>query len=306
MEQKSLVTIKCLAYNHERYLRQCLDGFVIQRTNFKFIAIVHDDASTDKSAEIIREYANKYPDIIKPIFEDENMHSRYDGSLDRIINEALIKSESKYIAWCEGDDYWTDPYKLQKQIDFLEKNEEYSMCFHSTKIENETKNKPSINCENIEERTYTADEIFANWIIATNSVVFRKEVLSMKLKNSEKMLYGDIVMHLRCATYGKIYGLSDTMSVYRINQGGATQNEKYRLNKIIRYPKHLEFIKENFPILSKKSTNQQIGISFLEKAHIVDKIYTLIFWRDLFRALYYNPQCVADAIKHIIKKPFSH
>ena len=93
--QDLLVSIKCLVYNHEVYLRQCLEGFVMQKTNFRFEAIVHDDASTDGSAAIIREYAEKYPDIIKPIYETENLYSKHDGSLSRIVNSAC---KGKYIA----------------------------------------------------------------------------------------------------------------------------------------------------------------------------------------------------------------
>lgn len=119
------VTIWCLVYNHESYLRQCLDGFVMQKTNFPFEALVHDDASTDGSAKIIMEYAKKYPNIIKPILEEENQYSKHDGSLMRLQVE---KCTGKYIAFCEGDDYWTDPYKLQKQVDFMEANLDYGLC----------------------------------------------------------------------------------------------------------------------------------------------------------------------------------
>ncbi len=123
-----LVSIKCWVYNHEPYLRQCLDGFVMQKTNFAFEAIVHDDASTDGSSAIIREYAERYPNIIKPIIETENQYSKRDGSLNRIMNAAMSPS-SKYIALCEGDDYWIDPLKLQKQVDFLESHKDYGMCY---------------------------------------------------------------------------------------------------------------------------------------------------------------------------------
>ena len=107
-----MVTIQCLTYNHEPYIRQCLEGFVMQKTNFRFEAIVHDDASTDGTATIIREYAEKYPDIIKPIYETENQYSKRDDSLTRIMN---THTHGKYVAMCEGDDYWTDPLKLQKR-----------------------------------------------------------------------------------------------------------------------------------------------------------------------------------------------
>lgn len=118
-----MVSIRCITYNHEPYIRQCLEGFVMQKTNFRFEAIVHDDASTDGTADIIREYAEKYPDIIKPILETENQYSKHDGSLNRIMNEAC---KGKYMAICEGDDYWTDPRKIQLQVDFLESHPDYS------------------------------------------------------------------------------------------------------------------------------------------------------------------------------------
>lgn len=124
-----LVAIMSLTYNHEQYIRDALEGFVMQKTNFPFVAIVHDDASTDGTATIIREYAEKYPDIIKPIFETENQYSKRDGSLTKIMREAIEATGTKYVALCEGDDYWIDPLKLQKQVDFLEANPEYGMCY---------------------------------------------------------------------------------------------------------------------------------------------------------------------------------
>ena len=119
-----LVSIRCMVYNHEPYLRQCLDGFVMQKTTFPFEAVVHDDASTDGSAAVIREYAEKYPDIIKPVYETENQYTK--GTLGRVLSDATHPN-TKYIAFCEGDDYWTDPEKLQIQVDFLENHPEYTM-----------------------------------------------------------------------------------------------------------------------------------------------------------------------------------
>ena len=122
---KIKVAINCLVYNHEPYLRDCLEGFVMQQTDFPFVAIVHDDASTDHSADIIREYAAKYPDIIRPIYETENQWSKSDGSLTKIMDAAIDATGAKYVAICEGDDYWMDPLKLQKQVDFLEEHSDY-------------------------------------------------------------------------------------------------------------------------------------------------------------------------------------
>ena len=120
-EQPLMVSINCIAYNQEKYIRQALEGF-------RFEAIVHDDASTDGTAAVICEFAQKYPHIIKPILETENQYSKKDGSLNRIM---LAACKGKYMAMCEGDDYWTDPQKLQKQIDFMEAHPDYAMCFHN-------------------------------------------------------------------------------------------------------------------------------------------------------------------------------
>ena len=114
---KPLVAIHCLVYNHEPYLRDCFEGFVMQQTNFPFVAIVHDDASTDGSAAIIREYEERYPHIFQPIYEDENLYQKGGfGAIELVMNAAIDDTGAKYVAMCEGDDYWIDPLKLQKQV----------------------------------------------------------------------------------------------------------------------------------------------------------------------------------------------
>ena len=126
-QNEIMVSICCLVYNHEKYLRQCLDGFVKQKTNFKFEALIHDDASTDNSQNIIREYEKKYPEIIKPIYQTENQYSKRAGVTWKI---QFPRAKGKYIAMCEGDDFWTDEFKLQKQFDALEQNKDCVFCSH--------------------------------------------------------------------------------------------------------------------------------------------------------------------------------
>lgn len=128
------VTIWCLAYNHEKYIKKALESFISQKTNFKYEILIHDDASTDKTVQIIEEYRKKYPDIIKPIYEKINMH---DKGLDYSINFCIPNAKGKYIAFCEGDDYWVDDYKLQKQYDLMESNPNVSLCVGKTKCTNE-------------------------------------------------------------------------------------------------------------------------------------------------------------------------
>lgn len=126
-----LVSVRCITYNHEPYIAQAIDGFLMQKTNFPFEVVIHDDASTDKTADIIREYEKKYPLIIKPIYQTENQYSKGNGAVTKVVNTKL---KGKYIAFCEGDDYWIDENKLQVQFDFMEYHPECSLCVHNTII----------------------------------------------------------------------------------------------------------------------------------------------------------------------------
>ena len=126
-DNQIIVSISCITYNHAPYIRQCLDGFLMQQTNFAYEVLIHDDASTDGTTEIIKEYEAKYPDIIKPIYEDENQWVK--GRRGSAVFN-FPRAKGKYIALCEGDDYWTDPLRLQKQVYFLEKHQECSLCCH--------------------------------------------------------------------------------------------------------------------------------------------------------------------------------
>lgn len=207
-----LVTIRCLVYNHEPYLRQCLDGFVMQKTNFLFEAIVHDDASTDRSAEIIREYAEKYPDIIKPIFETENQYSKHDGSIGRIMNE---HTRGKYVAICEGDDYWIDEFKLQKQVDILRHNN-IGLCYTRARIYNQREKKfqsvISFPYENFQ-------SLLIRNPIATLTVMYKKELYDSYIKeiklDNKKWLMGDYPLWLWIASQKDIFFLDDITAVYR-------------------------------------------------------------------------------------------
>ena len=123
------VSVLCATYNHEEYLRQTLDSFLNQKTDFPFEVLVNDDASTDSTGDIIREYAAKYPDVIRPFYQKENLYSRRINLYDVVFFPAC---RGEYIAVCEGDDYWNDPEKLQLQVDWLDAHPEYSACVHNS------------------------------------------------------------------------------------------------------------------------------------------------------------------------------
>ncbi len=219
-----LLSVQTLVYNHAPFLRDALEGFVMQQTNFPFEVVVHDDASTDGSADIIREYAARYPHIIKPVCQTENLYSKRDGSLGRAVREAL-SPHSRYIAYCEGDDYWTDPHKLQKQVDFLEAHPDYTMCCHNALMKCEDASSPDSPFSVLEDRDYSGEEIFRDWIVPTASVVIRRDVLRSELYakalSCTKLIYGDIRAFLTAAAHGRVRAMSDTMCVYRRHPGGA-------------------------------------------------------------------------------------
>ncbi|MDE7160127.1 MAG: glycosyltransferase [Muribaculaceae bacterium] len=224
-----LVVSLTITYNHEKYLRDALESIVMQQTDFPFVAIVHDDASTDGTAEILREYAEKYPDIILPIFESENQYSKGNGRVGAVVRQAREATGAKYVTMCEGDDYWTDPLKLQKQLDFMESHPEYSMVFGNAIEHWQDGSSPDKQFSSVESRDYTALEMLANWIVPTATVMYRREEIARDMRHiglsaSGKLLAGDILLFLSCAAHGKVKGMSDIFSVYRRLDSGVVRS----------------------------------------------------------------------------------
>lgn len=272
-QEQPMVTVWCLTYNQKNFIRDALDGFVMQRTNFPFEVIVHDDASTDGTTDIVCDYATKYPHIIKPMIETVNQWQK--GGLKHIV--AIMNEKhrrGKYIAFCEGDDYWTDPEKLQRQVHFLESNPDYSMCFHSAKKKFETETYAWIDCENIQDRDYAPTEIFVNWTVPTASVLCRKEAMEFysQLKHSEFIQNYDIFVFLSCAMVGKLHGMHEQMSVYRIQREGLTYSKDALTRCTMNNPGHFMTLKENFPIVDSKPVNDTISKVFFERARIQSDI----------------------------------
>ena len=214
-----LVSISCLTYNHAPFIRDCLEGFLIQKTTFKYEVLIHDDASNDGTKEIIEEYQLKYPDIIFPIYQKENQFSKGYRGFNQKYN--YPRSRGKYIALCEGDDYWTDPLKLQKQVDFLEVNSDCSLCFHASKsirnndpgdfIIKRPKTIPQTN------KFEMKDAILGGGgFMATNSMLFHREHVLSRPSWMEKTPVGDLPLMLLLASKGKIGYIDEVMSVYRI------------------------------------------------------------------------------------------
>lgn len=221
-QEQPLVSICCITYNHENYIREALEGFLMQKTTFPIEIIIHDDASTDKTAEIVKEYASKYPKIITPIFQTVNQYSQ---GIKPWPNFVFPLARYKYIALCDGDDYWTDPYKLQKQVDFLEEYTEYNICFHNVKvyIENENRFVTDYITRDVDETTDIYELAKGNFM-HTTSVVFRNLIKEFPTE-FKKSPVGDYFLHMLNAEHGKIKKLNDSMAVYRVHDNGVWSNK---------------------------------------------------------------------------------
>lgn len=300
MEQPKVI-VWCLTYNQKDFIRDALDGFVMQKTSFPFEVVVHDDASTDGTTDIVVDYAQKFPDIITPMVEQENQWQK--GGLKHIIDIMNDKHRrAQYIAFCEGDDYWTDPQKLQRQVDFLDSHPDYSMCFHSAKKKYETNAKAWIDCEHIQDKDYDPTDVFVNWTVPTASVLCRKEAMDFyaNLKHPERIQNYDIFIILSCAMIGKIRGMHEQMSVYRIQGEGLTYNKEALIRCTMNNPGHFMTLKENFPIVDPKPVDDTISKVFFERALIQETLRQKVC--DWLTSLKYYPTCCLRlSVKHIIK-----
>lgn len=229
-----LVSISCITFNHAAYLRECLDGFLMQKTNFDFEVIIHDDASTDETKSIIEEYNQNHPGVFFPMYQTENQFSK--GVRGIMARFNFPRCRGKYIALCEGDDYWTDPLKLQKQVDFLEENEEYSICFHKVHILNNGELvKDFITEERYDEITnFPISQIslfnHSNFI-HTPSVVFRKSTEEIPLENKYSPV-GDYFLYYWLSQYGYIHRINQVMAVYRHGNGVYSKLSEIKKHKI--------------------------------------------------------------------------
>lgn len=254
-----LVTVCIITYNHEKFIREAIDGVLMQRVDFSWELIIADDFSTDKTREIVLEYKEKYPDFIKLIFQEKNV-----GPAQNWL-DLLDAPKSKYIAFFEGDDYWTDPYKLQKQVDFLEANEEYSMCFtRATLYDNIEKKDKGIVPDVLEQITLNLNDYLQfNKLLPTCTVVFNKNDVSFNFNYNliSYTIFGDGILTLSGFQnkHKKIILLNDITAKYRVNNSGSLTFSKNNINYIDSWIKTLKKSKQYFDSKSQvKAINQGI------------------------------------------------
>lgn len=207
-----LVSINCITYNHETYIKTAIESFLMQKTDFSFEVIVGEDCSTDNTRNMIKECQKKYPDKIKLLTSDNNIGAR--NNERRNFDE----SKGKYIAICEGDDYWTDPYKLQKQVDYMEKHPECGLIFHGVeKIYEDNKRDKKIIRNYDRSKNCSIEEIIygGGSFCPSASMLYRKSLWDETPEFYNRASVGDYPMQMYFATKGEVYYLNEIMAVYR-------------------------------------------------------------------------------------------
>lgn len=302
-----MVSIVCDVFNHEHYLRQCLDGIVMQQTNFAFEILIHDDASTDKSVEIIKEYVDKYPHLFKPIYQKENKFSK---GISIWKDIQFPRAKGKYIAICEGDDYWTDPLKLQKQVDFLEANPAYGLIH--TKVYHQIDS--NIHEDHIYREKSSFKELIFGQKISTLSVLVSRKVLhsAYQILDSNKKLQstymGDYPLFLVISSISDIAFLNTHTGVYRIIANSASRpsdiKRKYQFDlEVIRikqtYYKYAKTCKRDF-------CNFIYSIRFrsnlFHSYKRIVKSYGIIEMRVLNRIILLFPFALVDKLLNLNKR----
>lgn len=227
--ESPLVSICCISYNHERFIRKALEGFVNQKTSFPFEIVISDDCSSDGTRAIITEYASKYPEIFRDVSPKENL------GVSRNFIHVQKEAKGKYVAFCEGDDYWTDAQKLQKQVDFLESHPDYSVTFHRCKHYNvETGETKDDECGRLFAKgekgvDIDLDTYFSNWYTQPLTMVYRAECLDMD-EMSRYKYYRDMHEIYHLLKNGKGYVFSFFGGMRTLHPGGVASmisNEKY-------------------------------------------------------------------------------
>lgn len=219
MQKEITVSINCITYNHENYIADAIEGFLMQKTDFPIEILIHDDASTDRTAEIIKGYEVKHPDLIKPIYQTENQYSKGRG-VGRFNRE---RAKGKYLAICEGDDYWIDPYKLQKQVDYMEANPECSLCVHAAhRVKPDKKRLKSSVRPNKGNKIYSVDEvILGGCLFATNSMLYPAVLNNNRPDFIGNAPVGDYPTEIYLSLCGDVYYMDEFMSAYRVNVPGS-------------------------------------------------------------------------------------
>lgn len=260
---RPLVSICCMTYNHGRFIKDALNGFLGQRTTFPVEILVHDDASDDESPKIIQSYERQHPHIIKVIYQSENQYSQGIEPAGKFL---FPRARGEYIALCEGDDYWIDPLKLQKQIGFMEMNREFSACFggYSRLMEDTGEIEQVVVYRNSPAYSngfaFSLRDMEQAWLTKTLTAVFRKKLLqdfdlSVYRHNRDIHLFYHLIKEY------KAFYFSKSLGVYRVHEGGVNSMKQGKINKNAAYDCYRELYHANKDAYTRKMhLNTTLGL----------------------------------------------
>lgn len=297
-----ILSIVCTAYNHEKYIRKTLEGFVKQKTDYKYKVIVHDDASTDKTRDIIDEFVKKYPDLFVVIYQKENQYSKGIDIYKKFIQPLI---DTKYTAICEGDDYWCSEDKIQLQIDYLENHPNCSMCVHNTSFISENGILLNKNINNLGSSfNFNTSDIITNRYFHTSSYIYRTDLV----KNFPKEFYmqgaGDYPLTIYLSLFGEIHYINKIMSCYRVGSVNSwTQKVMKNREKAIEHNNSavLALKKMNLYTNFKYNNAFEKQITYYKYQNILlDKKYWKIFKNKLLFILFLK-KCIPVFLKNKIK-----
>lgn len=243
---KPKLSICMVTYNHEKYIRQAIESVLMQKTNFKFELVIGEDCSTDNTRKLVMKFQHKFPNIIRAVINKKNL-----GMMNN-FTQTLKNCKGEYIALLEGDDYWTDPYKLQKQVDFLDNHHAYAICSHNVYVTQDGSMEPPIEwLGNTHRETSTLEDILQYGSGgATCSLVFRKKSIFPLPKWYYSLPGGDWALQILSTIHGKMFYFNKVMGVY---QRGHSNNA-------------LAIATQN----ARKKGSETIGLSYLNNLSIIN------------------------------------
>lgn len=263
-DEKIEVSIVCNAYNHEKYIKKTLESFLEQKTNFKYEILVHDDASTDDTATIIKKYEEMYPEIVKPIYQKENQYSK---GINVTTTYQYPRAKGKYIAFCEGDDFWTDELKLQRQYELMEKHPEINMSAHAASAISEDKELYRIAPAN-QERVFSTEEVIKGGgaFVSTNTLFYRKSMVT-EVPEFYKYLSLDYTLQIWGSLKGGLLYLPQCMAAYRVATPGSWTVRVSKKKEL--FLRHRQRVIEALKILDKE-TNRKYTTTIKEQIERLD------------------------------------
>jgi glycosyltransferase involved in cell wall biosynthesis len=265
------VSVAIITYNHENFIAQAIESILMQVVDFDYEIIIGEDCSSDKTGNIVVNYRNRFPDRIKVLLKEKNV-----GMMENFI-QTIKACRGQYVALCEGDDYWTSPHKLQRQVDFLERHSDYAICFHNAiKICEDGSREAKTYCSVTQKITPTFEDLLIKNFIPTCSVMFRRGLFNEFPDWCYNLRMADWPLHIFNAQHGKIRYLNEVMGVYRVHSGGLwssaseTQNYKDTIVLLDYVNAYLGFKYEKQIKASKAKAYYKLAAAYANSADIVN------------------------------------